>query len=946
MSPLSVVPPVVPPVVSPVVSPAVSPAGHAARTPIGTIARVLTGRIGLSPAMIGRTGALRRLRTLIDEADAQCSDLPLVALVAGEAGIGKTRLVREVLRELPADVIVLAGAAEPGSLSRPLDLLAQLAPAGAADPAAAALAEIQAAQGADGGHVVVVVVEDLHWVDADSAAFIDELARRPLPHVVIVGTYRPSDLRRGAPGGDLVSRLERRNEVEQLRLDRLDRHEVGAMMAAISGVPASSAAVEAVTRRSGGVPFVVEELMRCLGPDTCSADIFDVQLPWSLEEAVRQQLADVSAVERAVIDVLAVLAGPAPFDVVVAASQLTDGEVLIALRELMAREVVVELREDRLWFGHALVADTVLHQLLGRERRRIHERCFDALQRLAPDDHAGLARHAWGAGRFDEIVGIAQRGARRYLDRGQTFQALRLACDGLSEDGDQVELLAVATEAAWRLDFVSEALEHARRWRALAVTDRDRIDAQRFVGRLLLELDDRVGAEAEIEELALAAARYELEGRMAEQARAEAAVAQLLMLRHDPVAVDWAERAIGHARRSGDVAVEVQAEVERASALVPGSPRLEALAGLREAAMRAHELGDSVSRARAINNMMELLAPGSAEAGALRIELHQVASSIGFDKLGAARVVCWDALAAEATGDLAEYRRLNDLWLSQSSAGTDGADVFQCIARIALEEGRLDDARAALERSTVTDERRAVGVRLAQLALAGLERDIVGARAAWAQLLATPCLPDTWSVASAAADAVVCALMAGMPVSEVRGLFDGRLFDGQPSSARVAAIVEGFLLVAEHRQVEAVPMLRRALTTAHQDVIRPVEGQLHLSLAQALLAAGDRHGARQAVEDALDALAKWPGWRRDRAEALAGRLESPGARGDGALTARESEVAALIAEGLTNGQLAERLYISPKTAAVHVSNILAKLTLSSRAEIAAWEIRRGLPVVG
>ena len=66
----------------------------------------------------------------------------------------------------------------------------------------------------------------------------------------------------------------------------------------------------------------------------------------------------------------------------------------------------------------------------------------------------------------------------------------------------------------------------------------------------------------------------------------------------------------------------------------------------------------------------------------------------------------------------------------------------------------------------------------------------------------------------------------------------------------------------------------------------------------------------------------------------------------GELTARESEVAALIAEGLTNGQLAERLFISPKTAAVHVSNILAKLGLASRAEIAAWEIRRQLPVAG
>ena len=89
-------------------------------------------------------------------------------------------------------------------------------------------------------------------------------------------------------------------------------------------------------------------------------------------------------------------------------------------------------------------------------------------------------------------------------------------------------------------------------------------------------------------------------------------------------------------------------------------------------------------------------------------------------------------------------------------------------------------------------------------------------------------------------------------------------------------------------------------------------------------------------------LGRWPGVRRDRAEALARRLQGASPRGDGELTAREQEVAALVARGLTNGQLAERLFISPKTAAVHVSNILAKLGLSTRAEIAAWAVRHGV----
>ena len=83
-------------------------------------------------------------------------------------------------------------------------------------------------------------------------------------------------------------------------------------------------------------------------------------------------------------------------------------------------------------------------------------------------------------------------------------------------------------------------------------------------------------------------------------------------------------------------------------------------------------------------------------------------------------------------------------------------------------------------------------------------------------------------------------------------------------------------------------------------------------------------------------------------EALRRRLGPRGAPADAGpaeLTPREREVLALVAEGLTNAELAERLYISPRTAGVHVSNILAKLGMSSRTEAAAWAVRSGLGAV-
>jgi DNA-binding NarL/FixJ family response regulator len=113
-------------------------------------------------------------------------------------------------------------------------------------------------------------------------------------------------------------------------------------------------------------------------------------------------------------------------------------------------------------------------------------------------------------------------------------------------------------------------------------------------------------------------------------------------------------------------------------------------------------------------------------------------------------------------------------------------------------------------------------------------------------------------------------------------------------------------------------------------------------VARCLLATGQLDEVRQHAERAVQVLARWPGWRAEQAAALLRRVAQSPAAAEGALTTREREVAILLAEGLTNGQIAQRLYISAKTASVHVSNILAKLGMSSRAEVAAWAAREGL----
>jgi DNA-binding CsgD family transcriptional regulator len=154
------------------------------------------------------------------------------------------------------------------------------------------------------------------------------------------------------------------------------------------------------------------------------------------------------------------------------------------------------------------------------------------------------------------------------------------------------------------------------------------------------------------------------------------------------------------------------------------------------------------------------------------------------------------------------------------------------------------------------------------------------------------------------------------------------LLRGRPSPRRTGRRhLEANLLEAEGDPAAALDVYRQVLD--HHELYR----------APFLLA--DCHqGAARCLLD------RWPGGRRDEAAALLRRLghgPTPTPPADPTpLTPREREVATLLAEGLSNGEIARRLYISTKTASVHVSNILAKLNMTSRTEVATWAVRTGL----
>jgi DNA-binding CsgD family transcriptional regulator len=899
----------------------------------------------MSPVMVGRARPFARLAGIVDAADVMTSEQPAVALVSGEAGIGKTRLVRELVASLPSRFNTIAVTAQPGSMGRPLDAVIGLVDPGlTGDEVAGAVFDLVAAAAASGPSLLVI--EDLHWIDTASANLVDRIAQQSWPSLLIIATYRPDELSRGQPGGELVLRLERRHSVEQVRLDRLDRSEVGAMISAIAATEdaqPSSAFVEALHRRTAGVPFVVEELMRVVGPGALVSDVLDAELPWSLEEAVRQQLDGLDDRRRRVVEALAVYGRAASFEALLVVTEADEPDLLTELRALTSAGVVVEVSDDKFWFSHALVADAIVHQLLGRERRRLHERCFEAVRKTPGMDHASLAYHARGAERHDEIPAIARRGAAKYLEKGLTFAALRLADEGLAEAPNDPELLAVATEAAWRLDFLDEALTTAMRWVKVAVEPAERIDALRFLARLHHEHSDESASLARIADLETL--RSTLEDRRLRGVAAWS-LAQLHMIAgRDREATAYAAEALDDARAVGDQLTEARALVERAGACVVTQARADSLRMFHEALEAARRSGDAVLLTRAINNGLDLVPSHSPEAAALRAEMQDVSSRIGFDKLGTAATLAWELEAAYSAGDLPVLRRVSaegsQWWRRQNTYQAWDSTLH---VGFALEEGRLEDAAVAYEHFVAgcTSMKRQYYQRL-KIGLAAAEGNRAMGPMLFEELLAMPQPLDKADVLNTTLILVEDLLQLGIAPSDIRSRMLGDWLGEHPSAAALAAHVEGPLALADGDHQGAVSALQAVLAAPDPCLAKPIVGTLRTTLAEALLASGDRGTALLAIRRAIeDDFARWPGVRKDRAEALARRLQGASARADGELTAREREVAALVAAGLTNGQLAERLFISPKTAAVHVSNILAKLGLSTRAEIAAWAVRHEL----
>jgi DNA-binding CsgD family transcriptional regulator/tetratricopeptide (TPR) repeat protein len=821
-----------------------------------------------------------------------------LVLVTGEAGIGKSALVEVFAHSHAAELRVLWGWCDQLATPRPLGPVRDLA-----RQVRGPLAE-HLASGDDAGAVdalldemsrppgSVLVVEDAHWADEATLDLLTVLARRigRLPGLLVV-TLRDAELADDHP----LRYLPAAAPATVLALRPLSPYAVAALAGRV-GRPA--AGVHAIT---GGNPFFVGELLR----DEAAG------VPRTVADAVLARVHRCSPTAREVLDLVAVVPGRAE-------PWLLEAQP----PEECLRTGLLRVEGGTVGYRHELARLAVESSLPARRRRELHARVLTALLARDDADLARCAHHAAAAGDAGVLRQVAPAAAREAAAAGAHREAARQAMLALSAGGplplaDRAELLELASVEAYLAGMVDDAVaarEEAVRLRE-QLGDRDALGAGlRWLARLLWWSSDAEAAhraaERAIEVLEPAGPSHEL-------AMAYSGLSQLHMLADENEdAITLGEKAIALARRLGDAEALAHALTNVGTAAgrfcdagreqLAEAATIAAAAGLADHAARAlvNRAYTSLVQRRfplADTDMAE--ASGYAEAH----ELHGYAQYLlGMRSWWHLEQGNWSAAERVAREALAQ--RLQP-------------GISHCPGLVVL--GTLQSRYGCSEAAATLDEAAKIATRTGELQRIG---PTMAARAEHAWL---------------AGDLDRCAVEAGKAFAQARDY-------GEPWLTGEL----GAWLHRAGRPVELpswVAMPYRLLASGDWAAAAKAWNELGCPYQQALaLIDGDADGGLRAlpVLDRLGATVTAALVRRGlrgRGVRHVPRGPRPAARRNPAgLTVRQQEVLDLLADGLSNAEIADKLVIAPKTAELHVSAVLGKLRVSSRREAVAAAQRLGL----
>ncbi len=844
---------------------------------------------------------------------------------------------------------------------------------------------------------VMAVIEDVQWIDRSTQDLITFLVRNVTNEpLVAILTCRTDDLPSGSPVLAWLAELGRAPGALRLGLDRLDRESVTRQVQAIAGSAVDRDAIGRIWGRSEGNPLFVEELVALDDGDAARST------PVSLIEILLGRVASLDPVARRVLGAVAVAGRPVDERLLAPVLGLDADAVATSVREAIARGVLVADEVDgRHRFRHELLREVVERDLLAGQRLILHERFGTTLAErpdLADPSPAGaageLATHWAAAGHRADAYRAALAAAtaseavhafseaHRYLEQAlglerelpeselpspqERFAQRRRTADAADLAGDFDRAAALLGEALQLVDTEADpttaGLIHSRLGYLAWITGHG--EAALAAHKLAVELVPPVPATPE-------------------RARVLAGLGGALM-----GAGRWAdsrtvcEAAIACAAAAGSPSEESRARNMLGSDLVALGEIDAGLRELRDARRLAAESGPPELLIVGHHNLALNLAAADeldealAEASAGRVAARDAGLERRFGMDLAALVA--DVLFRLGRWGEAGATIDEGLALDQRAVGT----TYLAAVRARLlaargEVGAAEEALATIDRSALDPDVAAfVGLARAEAALvAGRPADAVAA--ATEGLAGVAGLDDVvWS-----APLVGMGLRAAAESAEVAraGRDHAAPSETDPAVSDLAIRIpdlearavtrssRAWLATARAEELRAGGTARPATWIEAADAWEAVPDPWLAAYARfraaesALRAEGVRADAAtllRAAHAAAAMLGAAP--LRDEIETLASRaridlrVDGTPATGESAappavraarphgLSEREVEVLALVAAGRTNGEIAERLFITRKTASVHVTHILTKLGVSNRVEAAMVAARLGL----